>query len=57
MIFLGRSLAPYAGDRDNPLLSFFASITGNGTWWPMIPFLAMAAVLYFVGVRSRSAGK
>jgi putative OPT family oligopeptide transporter len=27
------------------------ALASNETWWPMLPFLAMAAALYFVGVR------
>ncbi|MBI1944566.1 MAG: oligopeptide transporter, OPT family [Deltaproteobacteria bacterium] len=29
-------------------------LAGIDTWWPLVPFLAMAAALYFVGVRRES---
>jgi putative OPT family oligopeptide transporter len=28
------------------------ALTGISTWWPMVPFLAMAAALYWIGVRN-----
>jgi uncharacterized oligopeptide transporter (OPT) family protein len=51
VLSVGGWLAPYAGNADQPLLSFFASLTGSHTWWPMVPFLGMAAALYWIGTR------
>ncbi len=30
-----------------------ASIVGNGTWWPMVPYAFMAFALFWVGTRSK----
>jgi len=34
--------------------SSITSLFHNGTWWPMVPFLAMAAGLLYVGLRGQS---
>jgi len=35
-------------------LSGALSLFGNGTWWPIVPFLMMAGGLYYVGTRKQS---
>jgi putative OPT family oligopeptide transporter len=52
---IGDAVSEYSGDDSNPFLAFLASWLGNDTWWPLVPFLAMAAGLYYIGTRSKSA--
>jgi hypothetical protein len=37
------------------LSEFLGSLAKNESWWPMLFFLAMAALLYAVGTRSKNA--
>ena len=37
------------------LSRFLGPLSQNGSWWPMVPFLAMAAALYWVGTRNEKA--
>jgi hypothetical protein len=32
------------------------SLARNGSWWPMLPFLAMAGGLLWIGMKSESGG-
>jgi hypothetical protein len=31
------------------------ALAQNHTWWPMVPFLALAISLYFIGKRGKAA--
>jgi len=53
---VGDWIRKYAGDPDHPVYSSLAAIVSNDSWWPMVPFLAMAAGLYWIGSRSASGG-
>ncbi|HEX4621358.1 MAG TPA: hypothetical protein VH208_07310, partial [Myxococcaceae bacterium] len=39
----------------SPLAEHLARLTHSETWWPMIPFVLMAAGLWWIG--SRNGGK
>jgi hypothetical protein len=52
---VGDAVGEYAGDSSNPFMAFLAGWLGNHTWWPLVPFLAMAVGLYIVGTRSKNA--
>jgi hypothetical protein len=34
------------------LSALLGDLSANGSWWPMVPFLAMAFALYWVGARA-----
>jgi hypothetical protein len=55
LLDVGGRIAAHAGDAESPLLAALAGLVGNHTWWPMAPFLGMAALLYWVGTRSGRA--
>lgn len=44
-------IAFYEKESAFDLSSAFGALAHNESWWPMMPFLAMAAGLYWVGVR------
>jgi putative OPT family oligopeptide transporter len=38
------------------LSRFLGPLSANGNWWPLFPFLVMAALLYWTGTRSEKKG-
>jgi putative OPT family oligopeptide transporter len=41
----------------NAVATWLLDLFHNEGWWPMLPFLAMAAGLYWVGTRAKSGGE
>ena len=46
-------VAFYEKDEVFDFSNFLGALAQNETWWPMAPFMVMAAVLYFVGVKEK----
>ncbi|MBI3183859.1 MAG: OPT/YSL family transporter [Myxococcales bacterium] len=44
-------IAFYDAESTFDLSRLLGSLSQNGTWWPMLPFVLMAAALYWVGTR------
>ena len=52
---VAQSIVLSAGAEDTFDISGAVSFFGNSTWWPMVPFLAMAIGLFYIGTRKNDA--